>query len=346
MPACAESSWSVLKSTTVQPPSSQEGEVDDALDQRPVVVAQRHRRLAAAASRRVRRRRARRSGWASAAATASMAAASFLRRGAEDARLHGGDVAMRVARRAQRCGGEHGVDECAEARPGRPSSGRAAPRRSRPSGVTGPRSAARAVAVRTTQARPARRAATAASRAALPGDEPSQVRARPARGCASLPSSSSWRMPKRGCGVEVERARIPPDDVVPRRGRVAAGLHAVDRRSASSAGRSSTRVAAERRAARRRRATAPAPPARVERAVQQLDPAGVEALVADRRHDQQIAGARRGDVGDAQPFGLVALRLVRLVLAQLGRRPAGEAQRAQAARRVDAAARRRRSGRR
>ena len=66
---------------------------------------------------------------------------------------------------------------------------------------------------------------------------------------------------------------------------------------------------------------------RVQRRVQRLDPARTRQ-VARRAHHEQVAGARRRDVGDADAFRLVARDLERLVLAQLRRRPAGQVHRA------------------
>ena len=66
----------------------------------------------------------------------------------------------------------------------------------------------------------------------------------------------------------------------------------------------------------------------IERRVQRTHPAAVYGRSPTAQHDQQIAGARRGDVSDADAFGLVARHLDRLVLPQLRRRPAGQADRA------------------
>ena len=73
---------------------------------------------------------------------------------------------------------------------------------------------------------------------------------------------------------------------------------------------------------------------RINRAVDRVDPA-FALLVADGGHDQQIARAGRGDVRKAHAFGLVACELFGLVLNQIERRTAGNANGAGAALGID-----------
>ena len=61
------------------------------------------------------------------------------------------------------------------------------------------------------------------------------------------------------------------------------------------------------------------------------EPAALPRFVAERRHDEQVARACGGDVGQADAFGLIARHFLGLVLVQLVRRPAADPHRAQAA---------------
>ena len=139
--------------------------------------------------------------------------------------------------------------------------------------------------------------------------------------------------------VELQRAGIPPDDRVARLERVMAGAHR------PVAGRFVVRplqhrvLRLERRTLRAARRAAARRHRRIQRAVQRAEPAAVPRIVAERRNDEQIARARRGDVGQAHAFGLIARDLLGLVLVQLVRRPAADLHRAQPARRVEIAAR-------
>ena len=67
--------------------------------------------------------------------------------------------------------------------------------------------------------------------------------------------------------------------------------------------------------------------------IQRLEPA-VALLVADRGHDEQIARAGRGDVGDADALGFLARQLRRRLTREVVGGAAGEANRAQPLTRV------------
>jgi hypothetical protein len=63
---------------------------------------------------------------------------------------------------------------------------------------------------------------------------------------------------------------------------------------------------------------------RVQRAIERTEPAAVPWVVAERRHDQQIARAGGGHIREPNAFRLIARHLFGLVLVQLVRRPAAD----------------------
>ncbi len=143
-------------------------------------------------------------------------------------------------------------------------------------------------------------------------------------GAASLAISSSRRRPNVGWRSEIEDARIPPCHGV----RLVA-LEGVDARP--HAGQRNRVVAVDRRVGPEvlgpplaDRLAAPIHRG-IERGVQRTHPPAVPRAVADGADDQQIPGARGGDVGHPDAFGLVARHLDRRVLPQLRGRPAGQA---------------------
>ena len=95
---------------------------------------------------------------------------------------------------------------------------------------------------------------------------------------------------------------------------------------------------AERRAALRATGGAALRLGWIDGRCQRVEPAAVVRAVADHRDDQQVARARRRDVGQALGLGPVARRFFRVVQQQIARRPAADLQRAQAGVRVDPAA--------
>jgi len=168
--------------------------------------------------------------------------------------------------------------------------------------------------------------------------------------------------PVAALAVEVEDARVPPDDGV--RG-VGCGLRASGVRLRTcrtvpclkpgawslkpvKAGRDGARgerlairtvehgVLAERRAARRRRGVAAGIGGGIEGRVERCHPAlGRIGIVAHGGNDEQVARARGGHVGQAHAFGLIAPDLEVLVREQIEWRPSGDSERAQPALPVD-----------
>ena len=70
---------------------------------------------------------------------------------------------------------------------------------------------------------------------------------------------------------------------------------------------------------------------RIERAVQRAKPSPVPCVIAERWDDEEVAGARGGDVRQPYTLGLVARHFFPFVLMHLVRRPTADLHRAQAA---------------
>ena len=101
---------------------------------------------------------------------------------------------------------------------------------------------------------------------------------------------------------------------------------------------------AERGTAGRRRGDPPAILRRIERVVQRAQPSAGALLLADGRHHQEIAGARRRHVSDAQRFLFVGLGFAPGGVQQFPRRAPQQTLRAEAAFGIAGAVRALRSG--
>src|SRR6187549_838145 len=65
----------------------------------------------------------------------------------------------------------------------------------------------------------------------------------------------------------------------------------------------------------------------IDRRIERCDPPFCEGFIADGSNDEQVASAGRGYVGDALAFPLFTRDLERLVVVQILRRPATDAER-------------------
>src|SRR5207247_3416847 len=63
----------------------------------------------------------------------------------------------------------------------------------------------------------------------------------------------------------------------------------------------------------------------IQRLIERGDPAIVEGIISNSRNDQEIAGARRRDIGDANTFGEIAIVLLIEVIDQFPGRTTGDA---------------------
>src|SRR5947207_15390423 len=83
---------------------------------------------------------------------------------------------------------------------------------------------------------------------------------------------------------------------------------------------------------------------RIQRLVERGDPAVVERLISNSRNDQEIANARRRDIGDANTFGEIAIVLLIKMIDQFPGRATRDADGAEILPGIDMPARVSRSG--
>ena len=288
-----------------------EREIEDAFGQRAVVEPQQHG---------VSRRRSPRGAQAAARRNSGCAsAADRRRRGGIDLRGAGADAAARAARgggdragiAVERHRRQHRVHERAET-----LAARTRPLASASTSTTSTSAALAsatgrvATAVTVCTARLGRAPASSAARRAA-----CQVRGRarcapPRRRPRPLPGSACWRRPTRSSPPS---CNAPGPTTPPRACRRARDAGPGD---AGSAARRCAPAALERRCRRRTPDSRGASPGsgdaapRIDRGVERRPASLVALRVADDRHDQQVARARRRDVGEPHRLGAVAAQLL------------------------------------